>query len=165
MALNLTFAKFPYQKRLRDVDISARPSLDRRLFDELATDRFLYEGRSIILLGTPGQGKTHLAVALGMVTAELGHRVYFTTAMDLAVKLPKTIDSNSLHRQLNTLVQPKLLIIDEVGYLTFAPVQASLLFQVICQRMSGNSQRLLSKLPADEEKPAIGLLGWSAGAK
>ena len=151
VALNLTFAKFPYQKRLGDFDFSAQPSLDRRLFDELATGRFLYEGRSIILLGAPGLGKTHLAVALGMVTAELGHRVYFTTAMDLAVKLTKAIDSNSLHRQMNALMQPKLLIIDEVGYLTFDPVQASLLFQVICQRYQRNQPICLTSNKAFSE--------------
>lgn len=134
VALNLNFAKFPYQKRLSDFDFAAQPSLDKRLFDELATGRFLAEGRNIILLGAPGLGKTHLAVALGMLTAEIGHRVYFTTAIDLAVKLTRAIDTNSLHRQINALMQPKLLIIDEVGYLTFEPVQASLLFQVICQR-------------------------------
>jgi len=64
----------------------------------------------------------------------MGHRVYFTTAMDLAQKLTRAVDNNRLHRALKTLMQPKLLIIDEVGYLQFDPVQASLLFQVICQR-------------------------------
>jgi len=60
--------------------------------------------------------------------------VYFTTAVDLAVKLTKAVDGNRLHRELKALVQPKLLILDEVGYLTLDGVQASLVFQVICQR-------------------------------
>ena len=72
----------------------------------------------MILLGPPGVGKTHLAIGLGVRTAELaGHRVYFTTAMDLAQRLTKAVDTNRLHRQLKALVQPKLLVIDEVGYL------------------------------------------------
>ena len=53
---------------------------------------------------------------------------------DVTHKLTKAVDANRLHRDLNTLTQPKLLIIDEVGYITFDPVQASLLFQVICKR-------------------------------
>jgi DNA replication protein DnaC len=60
--------------------------------------------------------------------------VYFTTAVDLAVKLTKAVDGNRLHRELKALVQPKLLILDEVGYLRLDGVQASLVFQVICQR-------------------------------
>jgi DNA replication protein DnaC len=132
--LNLKFAKFPVLKRLEDFDFSAQPSLDRRLVDELATGRFLHEGRNVVFLGPPGVGKTHLAIALGVRTAQLGHRVYFTTAIELAQRLTKAVDANRLHRQLKTLVQPKLLIIDEVGYLTLDPVQSSLLFQVVCQR-------------------------------
>lgn len=136
--LNLQFAKFPYLKRLEDFDFAAQPGLDHRVIDELATGRFLDEGRNVILLGPPGVGKTHLAIGLGVRTAELAHRVYFTTAMDLATRLTKAVDANRLHRQLTALVQPKLLVIDEVGYLTLDPLQSSLLFQVICQRYQRN---------------------------
>ena len=134
VALNLKFAKFPYLKDLEGFDFSAQPSIDRRVIDELATGRYLSEGRNVVLLGPPGVGKTHLAIALGVQVAEMGHRVYFTTAMDLAHRLTKAVDSNRLHRQLNALMQPKLLIIDEVGYIGFDSLQASLLFQVICNR-------------------------------
>src|SRR5262245_57645919 len=132
--LNLQFAKFPYLKRLEGFDFAAQPGLDRRLIEELATGRFLSEGRNVILLGPPGVGKTHLAIGLGVLTAERGQRVYFTTAMDLAVKLTRAVDGNRLHRELKALMQPKLLILDEVGYLSFDALQASLLFQVLCQR-------------------------------
>ena len=132
--LNLQFARFPALKRLDGFDYGAQPGLDRRLIEELATGRFLYEGRNVVLLGPPGVGKTHLAIGLGVRTAELGHRVYFTTAVDLAAKLTKAVDGNRLHRELKALMQPKLLIIDEVGYLALDALQASLVFQVICQR-------------------------------
>ena len=132
--LNLKFARLPQHKRLEDFDFSAQPSIDRRVIDELATGRFLHEGRSVCLLGPPGVGKTHLAIALGIRTCELGHRVCFTTAIDLAHKLTKAVDANRLDREMRNLTRPKLLVLDEVGYLQFDPVQASLLFQVICQR-------------------------------
>ena len=109
--LNLQFAKFPCLKRIDDFDFAAVPSIDRRVVEELACGRFLQEGRNVILLGPPGVGKTHLAIALGVITAQLGHRVYFTTAMDLARKLTKAVDANRLHRELKALMQPKLLIL------------------------------------------------------
>jgi DNA replication protein DnaC len=132
--LNLCFAKFPVVKRLSDFDYSCQPSVDRRLIDELATGRFLHEGRNLVLLGPPGVGKTHLAIGLGVRVCEIGHRVYFTSALDLAHRLAKAVDANRLHQELAMLTRPKLLIIDEVGYLPFDAVQASLLFQVVCQR-------------------------------
>ena len=132
--LNYQFAKFPYRKYLADFEYHAQPSIDKRVIDELATGRFLNEGRNVVLLGPPGVGKTHIAIGLGAMTCEMGHRVYFTSAMDLAQKLTKAVDANRLKREIAALTQPKLLIIDEMGYLQCDPVQASLLFQVICQR-------------------------------
>lgn len=134
VALSLQFARLPAPKRLKDFDFSAQPSIDQRLIEELHTGRFLSEGRNVVFLGPPGVGKTHLAITLGIMTAEKGQRLYFTTAVDLARKLTLAMAQNRLHRELNALTQPSLLILDEVGYLTFDAAQASLLFQVICRR-------------------------------
>jgi len=155
--LNLQFAKFPYLKRLDTFDYNAQPGLDRRLIKELATGRFLSEWRNVILLGPPGVGKTHLAIGLGVLTAERGHRVYFTTAVDLATKLTQAVDANRLHRQLKALMQPKMVIVDEVGYLKLDGLQASLLFQVICQRYQKEQPVVLtSNKPFSE---------WGAGVR
>jgi len=90
--LNLQFANLPYQKKLADFQFQEQPSLDRRVVEELATGRYLQEGRNVVLLGPPGVGKTHLAIALGVLTAEMGHRIYFTTAIDLARRMSKARD-------------------------------------------------------------------------
>lgn len=134
VATHLKFARFPYLKRLDEFAFEAQPGLDRRLIEELATGRFLHEGRNIVFLGPPGVGKTHLAIALGVLAAEQGHRPYFISALEMARRLTKALAENRLHREMNTLTRPKLLIIDEVGYLKLKPEQASLLFQVICAR-------------------------------
>lgn len=140
----LKFARFPYLKNLSQFDYSAQPGLDKRLIEELAVGRFLYDARSVVLLGPPGVGKTHLAIGLGVMTAELGHKVYFTTAIDMARRLTKAVAENRLHREMNILTNPKLLIIDEVGYLTLDSTQASLLFQVICKRYDSDKAIILT---------------------
>lgn len=132
--LNLQFAKFPVLKRIADYDFTAQPGLDRRLIDELCTGRFLHEGRNLVFLGPPGVGKTHLATALGVVACEMGHRAYFTSAIDMARRLSVAVSQNRLHREMIKLTHPKVLVIDEVGYIALDSTQASLLFQVIAAR-------------------------------
>lgn len=149
--LNLQFAKFPVLKRLGDFDFAAQPGLDRRLVDELATGRFLYEGRNLVFLGPPGVGKTHLAIGLGVMTCELGHRAYFTNAMEMARRLSLALEQNRLHRELNKLVHPKVLIIDEVGYLKLDAAQASLVFQAICYRYDKGQPIILTSNKAFSE--------------
>ena len=151
VALNMQFARFPVVKRLDDFDFSAQASLDRRLIDELATGRFLSESRNVVFLGPPGVGKTHLAIALGVVTAELGHRVYFTSVTEMSRRLTKALAENHLHREIQNLVRPKLLILDEVGYLTLDATQASLLFQVISSRYEHGGATILTSNKAFSE--------------
>ncbi len=136
--------RFPYLKRLQEFDFDAQSSLDRRLIEELATGRFLHEGRNIVFLGPPGVGKTHLAIALDVIMTELGHRVTITSALVMARRLAKALEQNTLHREMNNLTRPKLLIIDEVGYLKLEPAQARLLFQVICARYERNGALILT---------------------
>jgi DNA replication protein DnaC len=92
--LNPKFAKFLLLKRLEDFDFAAQPGLDRRLLDELATGRYLSEGRNLIFLGPPGVGKTHLDLSLGYLACTMGHRAYFANALDLARCLSTALTEN-----------------------------------------------------------------------
>jgi DNA replication protein DnaC len=146
--LNLQFANLPYQKRLQEFDFQQQPSLDRRLIEELATGRFLHQGRNVVFLGPPGVGKTHLAIALGVLTAEMGHRIYFTSAIGLARRMAKALAENHLMREIKNLIRPKLLIKDEVGYLALEAAHASMLFQAICERYEKQQSIVLTSKKA-----------------
>jgi DNA replication protein DnaC len=128
------FSGLPWIKRLSDFDFSFQPSIDRTLVEELATGRFMSEGRNVIFQGPPGVGKTHLAIALGIICSESGHRLLFLTALDLVRRMKTAFAQNRMPHYMKMLTTPKLLIVDEVGYLGLDTQQASLLFQVICIR-------------------------------
>lgn len=130
----LHFSGLPWIKRISDFDFSFQPSIDRTLVEELATGRFMNEGRNVIFQGPPGVGKTHLAIALGLACSEAGHRLLFLTALDLVRRMKLAFAQNRMPHYMKMLTTPKLLIVDEVGYLGLDTQQASLLFQVICVR-------------------------------
>jgi DNA replication protein DnaC len=139
VALNLQFARFPYEKRLGEFDFDAQPGLDRRLIEELATGRFLYEGRNIIFLGPPGVGKTHLAIALGRAAVETGHTTLFITATALLASLVHAESEGQLADKLLYYSKPRLLVIDELGYLPFERRSAHLFFQLVARRYEKGS--------------------------
>ena len=98
------------------------------------------------LVGSPGTGKTHLAVALGLRACGAGYRTLFTTAASLLATLSRAQHENRLEERLKLLSQPKLLIIDEIGYLPLAREQANLFFQVVAKRYEKGAMILTSNL-------------------
>jgi len=87
LAGRLRFAHYPLRKTLADFEFDYQPSIDQKLLGELSALRFVEERRNVLLLGPPGVGKTHLAIALGIAATEAGYRTYFTTASDLVTAL------------------------------------------------------------------------------
>ena len=147
----LHFSGLPWMKRLSDFDFAFQPSIDRTLVEELATGRFMSEGRNVIFQGPPGVGKTHLAIALGLACSEAGHRLLFLTALDLVRRMKLAFAQNRMPHYMKMLTTPKLLIVDEVGYLGLDTQQASLLFQVVCVRYEKQLSTIITSNKAFSE--------------
>jgi DNA replication protein DnaC len=127
-------ARFPWVKTLEQFDFDFQPSLDRRQVRELAGLSFVERAHNLVILGPPGVGKTHLAVGLGVKAVEAGYSVLFLTLETLMTRLTKAVHENRLERSLQQLVYPKLLIVDELGYLPLSRVEASLFFRLVVRR-------------------------------
>lgn len=138
-AMKTTMARFPFQKSLESFDFKFQPSIEPKVVRELATGRFLADADNVLLLGPPGVGKTHLAVALGLRACALGYRTAFVTAAGLIASLTRAHNENRLEEKLKLLVQPKLLIIDEIGYLPLERLGANLFFQLVSRRYERGS--------------------------
>jgi len=127
-------ARFPWLKTLDQFDFDFQPSLDRKQVRELAGLSFVERGHNVIILGPPGVGKTHLAIGLAVKAVESGYSVLFLTLEALMTRLTKALNENRLERSLQQLIYPKVLIIDELGYLPLTRIEASLFFRLVARR-------------------------------
>ena len=140
----LSIAKFPFLRDLAGFDFKAQPSLDAKQIRELATGRFIANGEALLLLGPPGVGKTHLAVALGREAIAVGYSVLFVSAAALVATLVKAQLDGRLDEKLTHYAKPKLLIVDVLGYLPLEPHAAHLFFQLVSRRYERGSMLITS---------------------
>lgn len=141
-------AGFPAIKTLEEFDFTFATGAPKALITELSALAFLERANNVVLLGPSGVGKTHLAIALGYKATQAGIKTRFITAADLMLQLAAAKRQDRLKDYLHrNIVGPKLLIIDEIGYLPFGREEASLFFQVIANRYERGSIIITSNLP------------------
>lgn len=144
LAMRLRLAKLPYEKSLDSFDFDFQPSIEERQVRELQTLRFVAEKSNVILLGPPGVGKTHLCVALSIEAIRAGFSALFVTAHDLIADLSRAMRDGRLEARLRQYVSPRVLVIDEMGYLPLDERGATLLFQLVTARYERGSIVLTS---------------------
>ena len=139
VARRISAARFPVVKGLEDFDWDWPKKINRTLIQEIFQLRFLKDNGNVIFLGGVGMGKTHLASALGYAACLQGHSVLFTSAVDIINTLSTAQANHQLKRSLRKYLSPRLLVMDEVGYLPIDKAGADLLFQVISERYEKGS--------------------------
>jgi len=135
----LRFAHYPVHKTLADFDFDFQPGLDRKAVAELSTLRFVEQRSNVILLGPPGVGKTHLAIALGVAATDAGYRTLFTSAADMVANLQAAHNEGTVTYKMRSYTGPSVLVIDELGYLPLDQASANWIFQVVSRRYEKGS--------------------------
>ena len=149
-------ARFPATKSLDSFVFPAIPSLNKMLVLELARCEYILRRENIIALGNSGTGKTHIALSLGLAACQKGFSVTFITAAQLVHQLMEARDEKRLLRLQRELQAPKLLIVDELGYVPLSSTGAELLFEVFSQRHERSSTIITSNLPFEEWTSVLG---------
>jgi DNA replication protein DnaC len=140
-------AGFPAIKPLEAYDFAFATGAPRNQIQELASLAFVERAENVVLLGPSGTGKTHLAISFGLIAAQKGWKVRFTTAADLVIAMEAAHRQSRMKAFIHrTVAAPKLLIVDEIGYLPFGREQANLFFQVVARRYEKGSLILTSNL-------------------
>nr|WP_309240393.1 ATP-binding protein [Anoxybacillus sp. LAT_26] len=161
MQTPIKLSKLPYCKTIDAFDFTALPSVDERRIRELLTLSIIDRKENILFLGSPGTGKTYLAVSIGMEAIARGYRTYFITAHDFVTQLRRADKDGRLEKSFVSFVKPTILIIDEMGYLKLGPNSAHYLFQVIVRRYEHapiilTSNKSFGELWRNRGRPGVG---------
>lgn len=149
-------AHLPLLKELADFDFAQLPQLNQQKVMTLAQGHYLQEAESILLVGNPGLGKTHVAIGLALSAARQDHRVRFYTVTQLVNELQQAQSDHQLPKFLEKALRHQLIVLDEFGYVPFSPTGAQLLFQFCSALQERVSLILTTNLPFGEWMTVLG---------
>lgn len=146
----LKTANFPFIKTMEEFEFDFQPTLNKSEVTGFKNMRFLEQNENIIFIGSPGVGKTHLSVSIGIEASQNHNSTYFITCNDLLLQLKRAQLENNLQRRLKLYSRYKLLIIDEVGFLPLDEEASKLFFQLISMRYEKHSVIITTNKPLSQ---------------
>jgi len=152
----LKAARFPNPKTLEDFKFEAQPSLNRVLIRELLRGEYIDKRESVILVGNPGTGKTHLATVLGIAACGQGKRVRFWRVTELITQLMEAREERLLMRMKGQLAKLDVLVLDELGYVPTSKLGSELLFDVLSTAYERTSVIVTTNLPFEQWTEVLG---------
>lgn len=145
----LRYAKFPIKKYLEDFDRNKYGSEFKNKFEELETLKFIENKENIILIGTPGAGKTHYSIGLGIKACLYGNNVLFVSVPNLIIELKEAMSMNQLNVYKRKFEKYDLVILDELGYVSFDKSGCEILFNLLSNRNDKGSIIITTNLTFD----------------
>lgn len=149
-------SRMPARHTLDQFDFGFNPSIPKRRVMELATTRFVSEASNILMVGPPGVGKTHMAVALGMNAILQGYTVAYRSAFDLADELAEAAETGARKKRIHQLVMPQVLIVDEFGMKALPANAAEDFLEVIHRRHGEGSTMVVTNRPVEDWGKILG---------
>ncbi|MFD1706299.1 IS21-like element helper ATPase IstB [Siminovitchia sediminis] len=149
-------ARFPFVKTLPEFDFAVQPSVSENRIQDLISRSFYRDGHNVILLGPPGVGKTHLAIAIALEVIDQGQTALFIRADDFIEAAKKAAEDNQIKKFLRQYARPTVLIMDEIGYAPFDSTSAQILFQIVSKRYEESSLIITSNKSYSEWGEMLG---------